>query len=262
MVDSGWNQKLTSAHLLTLPLKREGETLPSAMLATVTDKDIGLLLEKYPSFLNVHERGFFDSIQDPQRRENYLLARFAGKRALGRYLRESDPTKIELTSGILQQPVVRYPVSHVPDVSLTHTRGYGGALAFPKVHPMAIDFEVPDPAKLEQFRSNCLPRELKLAASLIREEALRWTLVWTIKEALSKILRSGWSCPFGIFEIESLTAAGGGFQGDYKHFAAYRFYAWQVHDLIGAVVLPKKTELGLGPAELRKFFEEAAAIAA
>lgn len=262
MVDTSWVSKLHTARILTIPLLREGESLPSAVLTTVAQGDFPVLADHYPSFLNVHEKGFFDSIRSAGRRTDYLLSRFAAKHGLGEYLREADPTKIEVATGVVQQAVVRYPSSHVPDVSLTHTRSHAGALVFPKVHPMAIDFEMADPDKLEQFRSNCLPREIKLAAPLVREEPLRWTLIWTIKEALSKILKSGLSCPFDIFEIENLRSNDGAFDGDYKNFAPYRFYGWHVNGMMAAMVLPRKTELGIGPAEIGRFLNETSAVGA
>ena len=69
------------------------------------------------------------------------------------------------------------------------------------------------------------------------------TVVWTAKEALSKALRCGMTCPYELLEICGLEQRDGFFLGRFKNFGQYQFQSWQRGNTVVTIVLPKKTEL-------------------
>lgn len=196
-------------------------------------------------FLHPNELAHYQSLPARKRRQSYLLGRYAAKQALATFLDHADPTHIEVAAGIFTQPIVKFPTPEPVAVSISHAGDFACALAFAQIHPMALDIEPLNEASMEAMQSQILPQELDDPQLRSIPEVTRCTVIWTAKEALSKILKCGMMSPFSIFETTELRQDGPRYVGEYRNFGQYKFHAWAMNNHIIAIALPKRTTMEL-----------------
>ncbi len=232
-----------AGHPQTFELRRQ-EACHTGRFASLGTDSYPALKEHAATILHPEELAYFVPLPAERRRISYLLGRYAAKRALQPGLGNPAFADIRIAPGIFQNPVVCFPMSDPWQVSITHSEAMVCAVAFPAVHPMALDIESIDPERVATMASQCVEAELAEAARLGLEAPAAATLLWTAKEALSKTLHTGLTCPFALFEIQSLERIGEcECRGLYKNLAQYRFHSWICGDSVLTLVLPKRTEI-------------------
>lgn len=199
-------------------------------------------------FLHPRELETFRKLKVERRQTSYLLGRCAAKLALEEWV---GPRFVAssccIASGIFSQPVVHGAGLQPLGVSISHSERFACALAFPEEHPMAVDVEEVDPERTPTMRSQIGDNEAALANAACGGIDLAATVLWTAKEALSKVLRCGMTCPYVLLEISEIGAADGSFAGHFRNFAQYRFCSWQRGKSVVTFVLPKRTEIAFSP---------------
>lgn len=170
-----------------------------------------------------------------------MLGRVAAKKAIA-VLRPDLPSRdVAIDGGVFQQPVVWSRDALPVNVSITHTGFLASAVAFPAGHPLGIDMERIDSADIETIKTQVSIGEVP-AASPGSTEAERFTRVWTIKEALSKILGCGMMTPFSLFTpIDAEFWRDGSYRGGFKFFPQYRFVSVTTSQVALALVHPART---------------------
>jgi 4'-phosphopantetheinyl transferase len=214
-----------------------------AVFAWVHTAEYSVLQQTCRRFLHPRELAQYDKFSVPRRRSSFLLGRYVAKQALGALLRESALDRIEIAPGVFTQPVVKFPTPEPVGVSITHAGDLACALAYPQIHPMGIDVERLDGKNLQAMKSQMLAGELNAGIMSEASELICCTILWTAKEALSKVLACGMMCPFTLMETVELRSDAWGYGGHFRHFGQYKFHAWMVHDHVLSVVLPKWTTL-------------------
>jgi len=231
-----------------LTIRREGRVF-DAFLAAVPAREFENLSRVADDFLATAERDYFRGLRFPRRRESYLLGRRAAKLALGEYLREPGLNKLEVYSGVFQQPMVRYAAAEPPGVSVSHCGKLAVALAFPIDHPMALDVEEIDAERCATIQTQMSAWERQRARGGEAAESSLSTMIWTAKEALSKALKCGLMSPIEILGLSELqTLLDNSWTGLYQNFPQYKFLAWSNASLAFSIVLPKKSNLDPTPA--------------
>jgi 4'-phosphopantetheinyl transferase EntD len=181
-----------------------------------------------------------------------LLGRHAAKETLREHLNEPDISKINITAGIFQHPVILYPMADPWQVSISHCDSVACAIAFPAVHPMAVDVEELDPDRMETMASQSVEGERTEVRAAGLSELQACALLWTAKEALSKTLHTGMTCPFEMMEVHSVKKVSvNEFEGLYRNFAQYKFHSWFSPDHVLTFVLPKRTQIEFKPGPPR-----------
>lgn len=222
--------------------RKDGEF--RATLAWAVAADYESASERCESFLHPNELAYLRSLEFDRRKRSFLLGRLAAKQALARYLEGAiDPAAIEIVPGVFQQPVVRAGSIGPVGVSLAHSQRVACAVAYSELHPLAIDVEDPLPSRDDVIKTQLDPEELDRAAAAWPAGPSHCTMIWTAKEALSKILRCGMTCPFELLAVKELYAAGGLFGGQFANFTQYRFQTWVMGASIVSLVLPRNSEL-------------------
>ncbi|WP_459212137.1 4'-phosphopantetheinyl transferase family protein [Aquimarina rhabdastrellae] len=85
-------------------------------------------------------------------------------------------------------------------LSISHKNDCAAVVVCEVGHPMAIDIEINgDKLNYEVVAKQCTLRELSLTQSI--PENIRYGLLWTAKEAISKVLKTGLMTSFQLFEI-------------------------------------------------------------
>ncbi len=196
-------------------------------------------------FLNAEEQEYCATLSFERRRHSFLLGRYCAKHALCAFLEETNPCVISIQSGVFSQPVVRHPAKSNVQVSIAHSAMWGSALAFPESHPMGIDIEVIRPARTHVIQTQITADEQALLQQLPHPEATRLTLLWTVKEALSKTIKTGMMTPFDVFELDTMDAGGRFVVSTFKKFGQYKALSFLLNNAACSIVCPKNTSASL-----------------
>jgi phosphopantetheinyl transferase len=168
------------------------------------------------------------------------------KSVVAAYLGQANMAKIEIESGVFNQPLVKYVGWDIPGVSLSHSDEWSVALSFPSGHPMALDIERLDAQKLKVIESQMTKYEIDSLNESGIDKSKGYCQIWTMKEALSKVLGCGLTTPFSVFEIANPHfQKSGNSQCHFKNFGQYKCHSWIINGYALSIVLPKKTEINL-----------------
>lgn len=231
-----------SAGCLVLGLRLDREDGGDQACLAFADPAAYPRLESDPgAVLHPGEATYFASLEVPKRRRDYLLGRFAAKRALAGIDPALALPAVEIRPGVFQQPVVNAAAARPWGVCITHSGEISAAAAFPAGHPLGIDVEMIDPGHLAALRGQAAAADLPPVGS----EAQRYTRAWTVKESLSKILGCGLTTPFSIFALADTAMDGPAFVGGFANFRQYRFLSLATPRAAFALVHPARTRVAL-----------------
>lgn len=204
------------------------------------------------AWLHPQEQSYADSLKFERRKKSYLLGRLTAKRAVAALLGEK-PADIWIQAGVFTQPLVVATGSNV-QVSITHCDDFGAALAFPEAHPMGIDLERVAPDKKEALERNLTKEERELVKAWPYPYETGLTLVWTAKEALSKVLKTGLMAPLEIFAITKSELHPNYILSQYQNFHQYKVLSFPLGEYICSLVAPLKTELEIEVNSIQTYF--------
>ncbi|MDA0752025.1 MAG: 4'-phosphopantetheinyl transferase superfamily protein [Verrucomicrobia bacterium] len=180
------------------------------------------------------------------RKRSYLLGRVAAKSALNQYLGLEKLTDFRILPGILMDPIVYHPMAVPWQVSITHSNTMACSVAFPSKLPMAIDLEDHCPKNAKAIQSKCTHGEMVMIRELGFSAEQAWTVLWTAKEALSKAIRTGLTCPFHLFEVKAVRRFSEEIiTGEFQYFDQYQFRTWLVGRHFLSLIFPVGTQLDL-----------------
>lgn len=220
-------------------LKRENRDFNAGFC--VLNQKLPDLIKNLP-LLHPNERDYFDKLTFDKRKADYLLGRIASKKAIGELAEEEENMEsISIGFGVFQFPVVRSAVNRNIQVSISHCDNIGIALAFPEEHPLGVDIEKMDEHNVNVMRSQVCANEFDLISSSDLCLSTGYTIIWTIKESLSKILRTGLTMDNKLSEIESLTKVDAVYVSTFRHFPQYKAISYYIGNYICSIVLPKNT---------------------
>jgi 4'-phosphopantetheinyl transferase len=223
------------------PLTREGQHIDT-VFGFVFAHEFPALVRHTAEFLAPPEAAYFAGLRFLPRQQSFLLGRYAAKLALQYALQAPDLKAIEIDRGVFEQPLVSYLSAKTPGVTISHCNEIAVALAFPAGHPMGVDIERIDAARMMTIQSQLSPLECRWARAAGADEITVSTLIWTAKEALSKALTCGLMSPIEILNLSEFYPLGNRVWGGLFHnFAQYKFVGWINRTLAMSVVLPKKS---------------------
>lgn len=232
---------LPETHTRVFAVQREGGAPPVAL--TVTTCAAEPLRAARGTFLHPAEEARLQTAGVPKRQLDFLRGRYAAKAALAALHPGLAAPAVEIAAGVFGQPVVRGAAPANAQVSLAHCDGAAAALAFDEAHPMAVDLERHDPRHAETIRREATAAELAALAAAGVSEPHRLTLLWAVREALAKVLRTGLMAPLAFYEIGEATPIVGGVRCTSRHFAQYDVQGYLIGELALALALPRKSVL-------------------
>ncbi|TWH49315.1 4'-phosphopantetheinyl transferase superfamily protein [Sporomusa sp. KB1] len=209
------------------------------------------------SHLHTQERNYYNTLKFEKRIRSYLIGRFVAKQAIAALTGEDKLTQIVIQSGVFTQPIVISNKQNI-QVSITHCEDYGAALAFPEAHPMGIDLEKIDSSQNGVLAGQFTEFETTRIIPLVTPYETGLTLLWTAKEALSKVLKTGLMTPFEVFEISRIDLCNNFTMCYYKNFAQYKAISFTIGNYMCSIVYPIKTELYVDIQSLRDYYANVA----
>lgn len=177
-----------------------------------------------------------------RRRHSYLLGRLAAKYAI-QNLTDQDLNSIKISEGIFQFPVIEH-LNNVQAVqlSISHCEHIGLVLAYPEAHPVGIDIEQVNEKSRDALGTIVKPGEENLLSGLPISDIEGLSVIWTAKEALSKIFRTGMMMDFHTLELSSIRYEDGLLHSEFKNAAQYKAYSFIENEYAVSIVLPGRSE--------------------
>ena len=202
------------------------------------------LENNWADWLHSEEAIYYQSLTSENRRKSYLLGRVSAKIAYQAATKIEKASSINIRTGVFKDPVIQNQTSIQWHVGITHTNTIAGALAFPATHPMALDMEELVSTRIEVMKTQCKSEELQWLQAAGLEGNVAAAVCWTAKEAISKALRTGMTCPFELLGLQSIHAhEDGGITGLFVNFHQYQFRSWILANKVLSIVLPKRTRI-------------------
>ncbi|KAA1246060.1 4'-phosphopantetheinyl transferase superfamily protein [Aquimarina sp. RZ0] len=195
------------------------------------------------NLLHPEEIEYYKTLRFERRKLSYLLGRVSAKKAILEFLiNEKNGQHISIDFGVFKFPVVKYVKNQNVQVCISHCENVGVSLAFPEKHPLGIDIEKISEDKIKTMKSIISKEEQELISKISLSISVGYTLIWTIKEALSKILKTGLTVDFKLFEIKSLEKIDTKYITTFKYFTQYKSTSSHVNNFVCSVVSPKETK--------------------
>jgi 4'-phosphopantetheinyl transferase EntD len=203
-------------------------------------------LNGYLKILHLDEITYLNSLKFDKRKSSYLLGRISAKSALSKII----PAKTAMNSfkvgfGVFQFPVIEHLPYSGLQVSITHCDAIGISIAYPEAHPIGVDIERINPEKVDSMVNMFTQEEIILANSKLNDKASAYTLLWTVKESLSKILKTGMMIDFKYLELDFLNYNDGIYTGNFKNFTQYKSYSIVLNSYIISIICPRNTNIDL-----------------
>lgn len=201
--------------------------------------------DKIVDYLHPLELDYYNCLKYEKRIKSYLIGRFVAKKAVMGLIGEEDFKKIHIRNGIFNYPIVLCKSDFNIQVSITHCDDIAAAVAFTEDCSIGIDVE-----KISIESSNVLKRIL----STNEKEQIQLldipyneliTLIWTAKESLSKIIRTGLTVPMDFFEIKKIDMIEKGYVCEFKNFTQYKSISYNIGEYMMSIVYPKRAEFYL-----------------
>ncbi len=197
--------------------------------------------------LHPEEKHHYHQLKFDRQKRAYLLGRVAAKRAIRALAPQVASPDIFIDAGVFGFPVVRSRFLENVQVSISHTDEIGLALAYPEAHPLAIDTERVDAERITSVASALDEQEHRLLRSLPLPYPVGLTLLWTAKESLTKVLRTGLTLDLKLAMVESLVREDNVWVGRFGNFGQYKSLSLITSDRVCSMVLPEKTSVDLAP---------------
>lgn len=214
-----------------------------SVIALVEGKTSELMAEAQ-YYLHPDELDYFRSLKFGKRQHSYLLGRCCAKIALATYTGMA-PYGIEIVSGVFGQPVVKIPHNANIQVSISHADDWAVAIVFPEEHPMGIDIESLSVKNQQIINKSLTSLEKEHVLAMKQEALLGHLLIWTAREALSKVIRCGLTIPFPLLEVQTVdyNVEYQCFISRFSNFPQYKTLSCEIDGNLISVVLPERTEI-------------------
>ena len=200
-------------------------------------------LEKHLEMLHPKEQEIYQEYKYDRRKASYLLGRFSCKVAILKLLDINQANAIWIDSGVFHFPIVRCPAAPNIQVSISHCDDVGLGLAFPEAHPMGIDFEKIDAGRTELIQGQLTGREKELLAQISESNASGFFCLFSIKEALAKVLKTGMMLDFKFLEVDKIEVNHLIWETTFSNFSQYKAFTFMVNGYVLSIVLPKRTTI-------------------
>jgi 4'-phosphopantetheinyl transferase EntD len=220
------------------------KTLRFYSILCFIEADFFTLQDNARNFLHLQEFYELETFPSENRKYSYLLGRYAAKKALAQHNISISPIDTLIKSGTFRQPVTYCPGKENIQITSSHCGQRAVALTFPETHPMGLDLEITDPNYNSIIETYLTYSEKELLGTIKAFSHDRsCTIFWTVKEALSKALRIGFTSPLEIYEIDNIQIEKNYWVSEFKYFPQYQGYSFSIGDLICSLVYPKHIHL-------------------
>lgn len=209
------------------------------------------LYERVFPFFHPEELELFNHMKYDKKKRDYSMGRYCAKLAIMEYDKQQMSDKICIRNGYLHQPIVYYEGSLKLQVSITHCDNIGMATAFFEDCPLGIDIEKILEENVSNIARQFTSGEKDLQKNSAYKEKVITTIFWTAKEALSKVLKIGFTSSLSVFEIKEVQAYQNKTICTFAHFPQFQSVSYQLEDYMFSMVYPTNAEIDLDIKQIK-----------
>lgn len=191
---------------------------------------------------NQNEISILNGYSIDKKRNEFILGRYSMKTAISHFSNTMNKHDVEVEYGILNYPIIKDNVLGI-EVGLTHCNSRAIAMAYSNRIMLGIDIEQVDENRIDLLDKIALPQEKELYHGVALEYDAFLTLLWTAKEALSKAIKTGFTCDMDIFQIRSIKYIQNAYLVEYVHFPAFQGVVKVKEDYIVTLAYIKKLDI-------------------
>ena len=189
-----------------------------------------------------------------RRRLSYSLGRISSKLAIGSLTGILDLNQVHVASGVFLFPVVKGVSVHNLQVSISHSNNVGISVAYPEEHPIGIDIEKIDGNRKETILSQVTESEVKILKSKQAFDINSITSIWSVKEAMSKVIRTGMMIDFKYLSISDCIQSDKMYEFRFSNFEQYKGYSLVYANYVVSIVIPARTTIDIN--RLYQYFND------
>ena len=181
--------------------------------------------------LHIDEQKHLNSLTAQARIFSFCLGRYACKKAIQALVANINLHDIYIEKGVFTHPCPTHPTRRLPQVSCSHSAQVAIACAFPAQHPVGLDIEKISEKSYAAIKRSCSSEELNYIKTIQLKNPstpLSLTAIWSMKESLSKAIKTGLMSPFKLLEIQDLTFENGIWSNTFKNFSQYKCLTWHI----------------------------------
>ena len=142
----------------------------------------------------------------PNRKQTFMAGRLAAKTAIQALDPSLKNTKnILIKKGVFEFPVLINQTSPPLHISITHSSTTAIAIVTPQTHPCSLDLQTQKKSAHKAILKNCTQKELEELESQNKIKTYNPIHLWSMKESLSKILKTGLMSPLTLYETKDIT---------------------------------------------------------
>ena len=162
------------------------------------------LIDDSDAYLHLDEMDYLKTLKYERRIGSYLLGRYAAKKAVAALLGDNQLTKIQIKNGVFDQPLILHDSPQHIHASLTHCDDLAAAIAFPEMLILGIDIEKINNSITRTVEPELTTSEKMFADRLSCSYASFIAIIWTLKESLSKAIKTGLTIPLQLLEVKDI----------------------------------------------------------
>ncbi|MCH2224494.1 MAG: 4'-phosphopantetheinyl transferase superfamily protein [Crocinitomicaceae bacterium] len=198
----------------------------------------------FGALLSPEEIGERNGFKYARRRKSFVLGRASAKLAIEQISGETPPSVITIDKGVFGFPIVK-GISERISVSISHCESIGISIAYPDEHPVSVDIEKIDEERVALIEQYMTSEEMDLSTKYCSSEIGAF-LMWTAKESLSKILKTGLTLDFNVMSIKEIEEVSRGvYVSTFTNFPQYKSVTFQTKKMVFSMVSPEKSTFDL-----------------
>lgn len=190
------------------------------------------------NYLSSHELEILGKLDHKNRVESFCAGRLAAKKSITLLNPDYLASEVSIIPGLLENPIISSKPQLNLNISISHSQSFAFAAATSSICPIGVDTEVISNENFKEYSELSTRTEILLTMKVFQENELSSAArLWTLKEALSKAIKCGFTIPLGLLEIIS-------FEEElksrcvFKNFPQYRGISFNYKDNMFAICLP------------------------
>lgn len=187
----------------------------------------------------------YNNYRRTHRKLSYVCGRLAAKYAINMLYTEQDMKEIEIDNGIFHEPYLPLSSKTSSFISIAHSKNVGVALVSRNIPYIGIDIEENNKKYVNNIRISLSDAEKRILCDNQLE-----IFAWTAKEALSKVLKTGMSTTFRIYEISHVYEEDNVYYAKFRYFPQYKAVSICCNTFWITIVVPKNLEVDFRKEEL------------
>ena len=195
-------------------------------------------IELENNYLSCHELEILRNLDHTNRVKSFSAGRLAAKKAITLLIPDYPATQISIIPGLLENPVILSKTHLNLNISISHSESFAFAAATSSICPIGVDTEIISNENFNEYSELNTRNEILMTMKIFQEDELSSAArLWTLKEALSKAIKCGFTIPLNLLEIisfdEELKS-----RCVYKNFPQYRGISFNFKNNMFALCLP------------------------